>query len=368
MRGNKNYYFLILLYFLNLHILHSRSCTHKCGDIQIPFPFGIGEKGCYLDEWYQVECLPNAISRKVFPFLPKLNMEVVNISLPGAKYDIFSRYRLFSSIRVKSPITSVGCSGDGEEFGSTLNLTDTPFFFGDENNLVAVGCNIKAWLTNVEPRIVGCQSTCTSRNNSHSIPFFDQVGCSSSPYSVDQGILPNNYIPVCNTTLKKEDTCNGNGCCQAKGPVGAAQQLIGVTITNSNGTMTTGGGCRVAFLTDEVYTISNATNPKLFFSKGYATVSLGWFIQTKSPSFLQSLDCQNREELDQRKRFSINSTAKCTCDGRKISGISYASCACVWGYRGNPYLFEDCKGKQLFPSFFRTCLTSCEFYRAYMPG
>lgn len=347
MRGNRNYSFLILLSFLILHILHSSSCTLKCGDIQIPFPFGI-EEGCYLDEWYKIECLPNAISGKGFPFLRKINMEVVNISLPGANYNLFGSSPKFSSIRVKSSITSMGCSSHGEESGSPLNFTNTPFFFEDRNSLVAVGCNNRASLTNVGPRIVGCESTCTTSKDSQSIPLFDKVGCSKSRYSNTQGILPDNYHPVCNTstTIKKEDTiCNGNGCCQANAPVGTAQQLIGVKIANTNGNSTTGGECKVAFLTDEVYTVSNATNPELFFSKGYATVSLGWFIQTKNHSFLKSLDCQNREEFDISK---TKSTAKCTCDSHTASGISYASCACARGYQGNPYLLDDCEGKLFF--------------------
>jgi len=347
MRGNKNYYFLSLLYFLSLPILHSSSCTHKCGDIQIPFPFGIGEIGCYLDEWYKVECRPNATSGKVFPFLPKINMEVVNISLPWANYDLHDSSTKLSSIRVKSSIASAGCSSDGKDHGLNLNLTDTPFFFGDQNNLVAVGCNNKASLTNVEPKMVGCESTCTTSNNLQSIPLFDKVGCSKSRYSNTQGILPINYLPYCNSTENQKDSiCNGKGCCQAKAPVGA-QQLIGVTVTNSsNGNFTMGGGCKVAFLTDEVYTVSNATNPEQFFSNGYAIVSLGWFIQTKNSSFLDSLDCENREEFDKGK----TRTAKCACDNQTASGIIYATCACASGYKGNPYVSDDCQG------FFCLCI------------
>ncbi|XP_010476954.1 PREDICTED: putative wall-associated receptor kinase-like 13 [Camelina sativa] len=337
MRGNKNYSSLFLLSFLILPILHSSSCTPKCGDIQIPFPFGI-EDGCYLDEWYKIECRrPNATSGKSFPFLPKINMEVVNITLPGGNYNLFDSSTKLSSIRVKTSIASMGCSSDGKDSGLTLNLTDTPFFFGDQNNLVAVGCNNKASLTNVEPKMVGCESTCTTSNSLHSIPLFDKVGCSRSRYSYTQAILPSSYVPFCNTTKKQE--CNGDGCCQVKAPVGA-QQLVGVTVTNSsNGNFTKGGGCKVAFLTDEVYTVSNATNPELFFSKGYSTVSLGWFIQTKNRSFLESLDCQNREEFDQSK----TRTAKCACDNHTASGIIYATCACASGYKGNTYLLDNCQ-------------------------
>ncbi|KAL9306503.1 putative protein kinase RLK-Pelle-WAK family [Arabidopsis thaliana] len=362
MRGNKNYYFLILLYFLILQILHSSSCQLTCGDIQIPYPFGIGDKGCYLDEWYEIECLSNTASKKDSPILKKIKMEVLNISLPLASYNLGATSPKVSSIRVKSSIASMGCSSDGKEFGLTLNLTDSPFFFGDENYLVAAGCNTKASLTNVEPSMVGCESTCITSKNAQSIPLFNKVRCSKS-WSFDsntENILPSKYIPVCNKTEKQEDTiCNGKGCCQAKAPVGA-QQLIGVTITNtSNGNLTTGGGCKVAFLTDEVYTLWNATKPENLFSNGYANVSLGWFIQTKNHSFIESLGCQNREEFDESKKLRIKSTAKCTCDNHTASEIIYASCACAGGYKGNPYRV-DCQGRELLlqVSSFLVCLTS----------
>ncbi|KAL0797914.1 hypothetical protein Bca101_053088 [Brassica carinata] len=342
MMNNKNYSFLFLLSFLTLPILHSTSCTLDCGGIHIPFPFGVGP-GCYLDEWYQIECQTNDDTGKDFPFLVKLKMEVVNISLPVAGYDLFSSYPKFSSVRVKTPITSAGCSSDGKESGSALNLTESPFFFGDENSLVAVGCNTKASLTNVEPRMVGCESTCNTSNNVQTIPFFNKVGCPRIPiFYSNRGILPTNYVPFCNTSknLEKDNICNGNGCCQAKASE-AGQQLIGVTITNSNtGNLTRKGDCKVAFLTDEVYTLSNVTTPENLFSKGYATVTLGWFIRTRNASFLPSLGCENREEFDAAD-FDMRK-AKCTCDNHTISGISYGSCACSPGCRGNPYSVGDC--------------------------
>ncbi|CAE5957943.1 unnamed protein product [Arabidopsis arenosa] len=102
-----------------------------------------------------------------------MGMEVVNISLPGDEYGHYTSGS-FGSIRVKSRITSVGCSEDGKESGSVLNLTDSPFFFGFRNSLVAIGCNSKASLTNIEPNKVGCELNCTTSKEkfpSKSIPF-----------------------------------------------------------------------------------------------------------------------------------------------------------------------------------------------------
>ncbi|KAF3584688.1 hypothetical protein F2Q69_00027110 [Brassica cretica] len=136
---------------------------------QIPYPFGI-KTGCYLDNWYEIEC-----RNATFPFLVKMGMEVVDISIPGDRDEFYYKDTLFGAIRIKSPITSVGCSRDGiaQSSGSVLNMTDSPFFFGKGNRLVAVGCNSKASLTHMEPIKVACELNCNaSKETSKTIPFF----------------------------------------------------------------------------------------------------------------------------------------------------------------------------------------------------
>ena len=232
MRFYNNYSFSIYHSLLLIHIFISKdltvssSCQTECGNIKIPYPFGI-KTGCYLDNWYEIEC-----RNATFPFLVKMGMEVVDISIPGDRDEFYYKDTLFGAIRIKSPITSVGCSRDGiaQSSGSVLNMTDSPFFFGKGNRLVAVGCNSKASLTHMEPIKVACELNCNaSKETSKTIPFFNQTGCSDT-------MLSYAYKPVCTKTKRKGDTsCDGNGCCQSSLPDDfEARQVIGVSLESFN--------------------------------------------------------------------------------------------------------------------------------------
>ncbi|KAG5386947.1 hypothetical protein IGI04_038417 [Brassica rapa subsp. trilocularis] len=264
MRSNTNYSLSILLSPLLMLMLASKVVTlsglcqsESCGGIKIQYPFGIQER-CYLNEWYKVECRNSTI-----PFLSKMGREVVNISFEGDEDGGYYSYRQsFGSIRVKSQITSFGCSRNGQESKPVLNLTDSPFFFGRGNSLVAVGCNSKASLTNIEPAKLECELNCTAT---------------------------------------------------------------------------------VAFLTDEVYMSSNATEPQSFFAKGYSTVTIRWVVKTTNLSFLNSLNCIDSEEYDSLP-YKTQQRRACICNNITISGSNYANCACNRGYTGNPYLLNGCQG------------------------
>ncbi|XP_010545975.1 PREDICTED: wall-associated receptor kinase-like 22 [Tarenaya hassleriana] len=296
-----NYSLCILLSLLSLlfrfsaattapELSFSSDCRSECGGITIPYPFGIG-KGCYLSEWYEIVC--NSTSGNPAPFLSRMNREVVNISLERG----FSSN--FGSVRIKAPITSSGCS-DGEEFSSTLDVTGSPFFLTTRNSLVAVGCNNKAVMTNVEPQIGGCESVCDVR--------FAARGQNTS--------------------------CNGYRCCEAR--IATSLQLIGVRIEDVDGNIT-GKTCRVAFLTDEAYSPSNITQPELLYSKGQATVELGWFVDMSDNVSVNSASCLNVTEA--RGYSAANG---CICLYGYSFGRSYRSCSCNSGYKGNPYLSSGC--------------------------
>lgn len=243
----------------------------------------------------------------------------MSISLPSGEshfaYTITDqdRHESFGLVRVKFPITSTGCFSDGKESagGLKMNFTDTPFFIGSTNSLIAVGCNSKVSLMYIKPNMVGCELSCNTSKDSHSnsIPFVE-TGCSSNvlSYSQDQG---------CTEETPEETGCNGNGCCQANLP-NEPQQVIGIRTESNDGNSTTKVPSTVAFLTDEIFTSPNAIKREHLLAKRYATVSIGWVIQTKNNSFFNSLACKNREYYRNTSYF-VEPEGKCTCARITIS-------------------------------------------------
>ncbi|CAH8352841.1 unnamed protein product [Eruca vesicaria subsp. sativa] len=343
--------FFKLLLLMVLSVLPtSSSCPTECGGIQIPYPFGTRD-GCYLEKSYKIKCRSTTSSRKQVPFLfvSGQDVEVVNISLSSeGRFFTTSDFRSiqfvrrlsFGLVRVKIPITSVGCLSDKKmSTGKIMNLTGSPFFIDDVNSFIAVGCNAKVSLTHIKPSMVGCELTCNTGKDkpSKNIPFLDKIGCSNNSLSYK-------YADCTENKPDEELECNGNGCCQVK-LTNEPQQTLGIKIESIGGNLTTTTreeDCRVAFITDDVYTLSKARKPDELFGKRYATVTLGWVIQTKNPSFLPSLRCDNRKEY-QHTTHSSESDMKCICDNTTISNVSYAHCGCTEGYTGNAYIKGGCK-------------------------
>ncbi|KAJ9189855.1 hypothetical protein P3X46_001106 [Hevea brasiliensis] len=97
-------------------------CRSRCGNVDISYPFGMGAKSCYLDEWFKIDC------NTTRAFLSKISMEVLNL------------YYENSTLRVNSPIISSNCPG--RKTGRAVNLTRSPFSFADEkNSFFALACN-----------------------------------------------------------------------------------------------------------------------------------------------------------------------------------------------------------------------------------
>ncbi|CAB4304483.1 unnamed protein product [Prunus armeniaca] len=122
-------------------------CQDNCGDVLIPYPFGIGSnKDCYLDDWFEIECSNNLSSKTTSsaphykPFLKLAQLEVLNISIEG-------------TLRVNSPVTKF-CNGT--ESSRMADLTGSPFVYSQEKNrFTAVSCGFLAGMVLTELFVVG---------------------------------------------------------------------------------------------------------------------------------------------------------------------------------------------------------------------
>ncbi|KAL6140386.1 hypothetical protein ACLB2K_058686 [Fragaria x ananassa] len=124
------------------------NCPSHCGDIEIPYPFGIGA-GCYInDDWFRVFCDNSTGSPR--PYLNGTNLEVLNISV------------VEGTLRVRNPITFSNCSGKPNR--QAVNLEGSPFtFFSQKNMFTAVGCGVMATITSNSNGVTisaGCRSEC----------------------------------------------------------------------------------------------------------------------------------------------------------------------------------------------------------------
>lgn len=139
------------------------NCTDKCGNVTIPFPFGIGQSRCFLNSTYEVVCDQNG----TVPVLKRLGLEVLDITLPGyypaGDPIVLSEYRRINvgTIRVRQPIIYQNCSGRANTTSNALDMQGAPFYFSSTDNVFgAVGCNNLAVMASTDSVIMGCRSSC----------------------------------------------------------------------------------------------------------------------------------------------------------------------------------------------------------------
>ncbi|GAV78091.1 GUB_WAK_bind domain-containing protein [Cephalotus follicularis] len=68
-------------------------------------------------------------------------------------------------VMVKGHIISSNCSNRGN-YSAAVNFSTSPFAFsGSDNTFAAMGCNNRAIMADIDPELVGCESTCETEAN-----------------------------------------------------------------------------------------------------------------------------------------------------------------------------------------------------------
>ncbi|KAK2994955.1 hypothetical protein RJ640_027859 [Escallonia rubra] len=197
-------------------------CQAFCGNVSIPYPFGIGSNNCYLDHNYTITCDQSFNPPK--PYLTSLRLEVLAVSLTNQK------------ITINNPVVK-GC-GNSPSVGTSKSLEGTPFVFsGRYNKFMVSGCG-NATLDLDGIVMAGCSSRCNH----------DSAG---------QG-----------------KGCFGINCCETTTPFVLDRYNVSVTVS-------TQGDCVSGFLVDKNWIEEYSIFDSRYFAEniGLVPVVLRWTLQ-----------------------------------------------------------------------------------------
>ncbi|KAL0008951.1 hypothetical protein SO802_010453 [Lithocarpus litseifolius] len=258
-------------------------CTDKCGDVEIPYPFGL-TKNCSIDENFFVDC-----TNSFGPTQPILaNLTVTSFSLEGqanilmymAK-DCYKQGVLDQDLRIWRSVY----------LNSGLNFTIS----STQNKFIVVGCDTYAYLDfqqDKETFSTGCVSV-----------------CESSRYIVN-------------------GSCSGVGCCEVDIPNGLNFVTLESHSFNNHTKVEAFNPSGYAFISQQTM-FNFSTDSLLSLERQKMTpVVLDWAIGTET--------CK---DVVNKSSYACGGNSTCI-DSDNGSGYR---CKCMEGYHGNPYLHLGCQ-------------------------
>ncbi|KAL5581519.1 hypothetical protein UlMin_013961 [Ulmus minor] len=257
-------------------------CESNCGNVSIPFPFGMGSKDCYLDKWFEIVCNDSSHT----PILKLFQLEVLKIS--------FGNSSSGPELEVRSPISFMNC-GDKKNSSKSVILTGSPFVFSSTmNSFVAVSCGTDTVID-------------ASSNNS-----IVQIGCASE----------------CSSSLQNTSYCDGIDCCQSNLPPELNAFKIDFRISAEDPVQ-----CRYAFVVDKDWFLNhNRNNYASIRYMDSVPVVLRWYLNGSYWDKFQPERLAGLREYNCAQVYELSS----------IDSWTLFFCSCAPGFQGNAYLSQGC--------------------------
>ena len=293
---------------INGGVLAKTGCPSQCGDLKVPYPFGIiseDSKGpnCSINSWFDITCSTTTNPKAV-------------IKLNDVDYEVFD----ISDSELR--ISNLGAETCYDLSGllytniyTSLDLRNTSYTYSRANVLTVVGC--------------------------------DDWG---DFYQADDEVSPTGCTTICRDKKEvKEGECSGAGCCQVSVNALKYYYVDLGTYRNHTDNISSFNPCGYAFLGEK----------KRFNFRGLSDLKdIGAFrtkIETTVPIVLDWVIDENRTcaQAAQHPDFACRYAHSYCIDGGKSSG-GYR-CSCNQGYDGNPYLSPGCKGNRMLHAFL-SCL------------
>ncbi|KAH6801419.1 hypothetical protein C2S52_001883 [Perilla frutescens var. hirtella] len=300
-------------------------CRDRCGNVLIPFPFGVGSD-CSFGKYFNITC--NTSNNTPTPYLSFFeDIEVVEINP--------SQIRIrFKRLLEKVCYNKSGHRFDGmENIRSGFSFSDTPFTFSDENWLTTIGCHDSATIFTTDDE--GFRQD-EQKFGSSCVSY-----CSNITDSAGVGFCPDNDIGY----------PSAMGCCVTTVPRGITQVLVKLTDLANEWRVGEGRlfSCSYVFLQEKLtpnkskfsYPLSYLNNPNEFLD-----AESNW--KTRAPPVVR-LDWRINEgkNCSEARR---NATGRYACQDNSLcvdydapSTVGGYLCSCKQGYNGNPYSTGGCR-------------------------
>ncbi|KAF6174244.1 hypothetical protein GIB67_033776 [Kingdonia uniflora] len=267
-------------------------CQETCGNITIPYPFGMGDE-CSISPWYNINC--NTSYNPPTPFISTSNLQVVKISQ--------TEVRVSNWLAVSCYATSGNLITN---IPAHINLSTTPFTFSDtRNKFTVVGCDTLALIKGAGDisYTSGCVSLCDTLETLQS------------------------------ETLQANKSCSGLGCCQTSIPKGLKMFSTQVGSLDNYTKISSFDNCGYAFLAEhEKYTfeVSDFLYTNFLNKAKNVPVVLDWAIG-------EDQTCE--EAQSNVTTFACMDNSECY----DLDNSPGYRCRCLNGYGGNAYLSNGCQ-------------------------
>ena len=279
--------------------LARNGCPDKCGNVSIPYPFGMGKAVCFL-EGFEVNCTSDNV-----PVLNSTGTRLLEINLTSGE------------ARVENKNISVACNLSHEKSsdGPFLPIGRSFMVSRTKNIFTAVGCSTIALIAGdiLTPIMEDSTEEYTHRR------FYRVSACGVFCFD--------------DSSSSKTD-CSGRGCCQSEIP------------TN----------LRSFYPWFDNY--DNAIGGQNFTNCSYAFVAESDWFQF-DPNYVKPHVFEKEKLSGQRPPLVLDwVVGNTTCDAATKMGSSLCAdtnsvcvnvtsghrCICPTGYEGNPYLIGGCQG------------------------
>ncbi|KAL6206503.1 hypothetical protein ACLB2K_023751 [Fragaria x ananassa] len=258
-------------------------CTDHCGNLNIPYPFGI-EKDCYMSKEFSVRCNDHITTWE------DTHVVITNISLAEGE------------MQIPQFVASDCYNRQGPTDYTTTNITvPAPFTVSHtRNKFIAVGCDTSA-------AFIG--------------------------YYADEQRLMTRCMSICDNLDNVEQSCSGVGCCQTDIPGGLFNYTVKLDSYYMHTYVLGFNPCSYAFIVEkDKFTFSPNTSFQTLTNTKELPLILDWEIGEGA--------C---DEAEHRDDYACKANSKCV--NRTISdALSRYYCQCQPGYQGNPYLPNGCQG------------------------